>query len=377
MKIDTAPISLMIVDDEPENLNVLGDMLRGLGMNVRAFPHGAMALAAALHEPPALVLLDIRMPDMDGYEVCRLFKADEILCEIPILFISALSAAADITAGFACGGVDYISKPFREAEVLARIHTHLALRAAYVKLAQEHAHLCVLECQRDRLTHMMVHDMRSPLQVIDGHLEMLQAYLPENLPAEPQSHLQEAIQGTRLLGQMVSTVIDVSRMESENIPLHRVTVTARQVFQAARAQVLSPVHSHTLNEHIPEFCPPLFCDLEWSARIVANLLANALKYAPNGSEIELGAAPDPCGVRLWVRDQGPGIAAQYHERIFEKFGVADSPLGPQLESTGLGLAFCRLAVEAQGGTIGVESEIGQGSTFWFTLPTGDGGAMRV
>jgi signal transduction histidine kinase len=368
MKLDTIQSAIMIVDDEPENLNVLGEMLREAGWSVRAFPRGEMALAAARDEPPALVLLDIRMPDMDGYEVCRRFKADERLSQIPVLFISALSDVSDITAGFACGGVDYITKPFREAEVLARVHTHLALRAAYIKLKQEHAHLCVLERQRDGLTHMLVHDMRGPLQVIGGHLWLIGANSPGGLPAEVHESLQAAIQGTRLLSQMVSTVMDVSRMESESIPLNLVSVPVGQLFLGARVQVHHPLLSHGLVEHIAESCPLVRCDLELSTRIVANLLSNAFKYSPDGREIELGAVPDPGGVRVWVRDQGVGIPPEYHERIFEKFGVVDSGLSMQVQSTGLGLAFCRLAVEAQGGAIGVESEPGQGSTFWFTLP---------
>jgi signal transduction histidine kinase len=141
-----------------------------------------------------------------------------------------------------------------------------------------------------------------------------------------------------------------------------------QLFLAARAQVYHPLLSHGIVEHVAESCPLVCCDLELSARIVANFLSNAIKYTPDDSEIELGAVPDPGGVRVWVRDQGAGIPSQYHERIFEKFGVVDPSLSIQMQSTGLGLAFCRLAVEAQGGIIGVESEPGQGSTFWFILP---------
>ena len=361
-------LALMIVDDEPENLNVLGEMLRGAGWAVRAFPHGEMALAAAREEPPALVLLDIRMPDMDGYEVCRRFKADEELCEIPILFISALSAAADITTGFECGGVDYIAKPFRESEVLARVRTHLALRGAYLKLAQEHVQLGLLERHRDMLTHMLVHDLRSPLQVIGGHLEMLAESAAAPPHAESLASLQAAIHGTRLLGRMVSTVIDLSRMESESLPLHCLTTQVRAIFQEARAQACHAQPTHRITEEIAGSCPPLWCDRELTQRIVANLLANALKHAPPGSEIQLGAAPDPGGVRVWVRDEGPGIPALYHQRIFEKFGVVDPPMAGHAVSTGLGLAFCKLAVEAHGGSIGVVSEPGHGCLFWFTLP---------
>jgi len=128
--------TIAIVDDQPENLNVLEAALARAGYRVVVFPRGELALAAAREEPPDLGLFDVRMPDLDGYELCRRFKADERLRDIPILFISALSATEDIAAGFECGGVDYIAKPFHEVEVLARVRTHLALRQAYLELAK-------------------------------------------------------------------------------------------------------------------------------------------------------------------------------------------------------------------------------------------------
>lgn len=127
--------TIAIVDDEPENLSVLEATLSRAGYRVAVFPRGELALAAAGEEPPDLGLFDIRMPGLDGHELCCRFKADERLCDIPIIFISALSATEDIAAGFACGGVDYIAKPIREVEVLARVRTHLALRRAYLELA--------------------------------------------------------------------------------------------------------------------------------------------------------------------------------------------------------------------------------------------------
>ena len=128
MKTPSDPVNIMIIDDEVENLNVLELMLREKNWIVWAFRSGEMALASARETPPDLVLLDIRMPGMDGLEVCRQFKADAALRAIPILFISALSATADIAAGFERGGADYIVKPFRQFEVLVRVRAQLALR---------------------------------------------------------------------------------------------------------------------------------------------------------------------------------------------------------------------------------------------------------
>lgn len=367
----TAPNTVMIIDDEPENLNVLEASLSYDGYRVCVFPSGEMALAHAHDEPPDLVLLDIRMPGLNGYEMCRRFKADDKLQSIPVLFLSALTATEDIAAGFACGGVDYIAKPFREPEVLARVRTHIALSKSYLRLASQHEQLRTLERQRDTLVHMLVHDMRSPLQVILANLEMVVESGAKDLNATDLDSLYAAIHGTRLLTRMVSTTVDLSRMESGDIPLRRESVSVYGIFGSACAQALSPSSGRKITERIAYSCPRLLCDIEITVRIVANLLANALKYALGNSKIVFGAEPDPSGVRIWVRDQGPGIPAQFHKRIFDKFGIANQPLDSRPPSSGLGLAFCKLAVEAQGGNIGVESEPGKGSTFWFTLPSAD------
>ena len=149
----TSPIPsgiIAIVDDEVDNLNVLEALISHAGYRTALFPRGELALAAAQAEPPDLVLLDIRMPGLDGYEVCRRFKADERLCQIPIIFISALSAMEDIANGFGCGGVDYITKPFREQEVLARVNTHIGLCRARAQLTQD---ITTLKQTQEELHH--------------------------------------------------------------------------------------------------------------------------------------------------------------------------------------------------------------------------------
>jgi len=365
----SSPVTIAIVDDEPANLNVLEATLSRAGYRVVLFPRGELALAAAQEEPPDLGLFDVRMPGLDGYELCRRFKADERLRDIPIIFVSALSATEDIAAGFECGGVDYIAKPYREPEVLARVRTHVALRKAYLELADQHTRLQRLEQYRDSLVHMLVHDLRGPLQVIRGYLELIEEGLVAGR-ADPADldNLQTAIQNTQLLDLMVSTVVHLSRMDSQSIPLQRQPLAIRDLYQAAHALVFPPTARTEVGVRIAESCPRVQCDLDVSSRILANLLGNARKHTPDGTSIEFGAEPHATGVRLWVRDQGPGIPAQYHELIFEKFGVAARPREQRPASTGFGLTFCKLAVEAQGGTIGVESAPGQGSTFWFTLP---------
>jgi two-component system, sensor histidine kinase and response regulator len=360
--------TVMVVDDEPDNLNVLESMLDQAGFRTVVFLQGDWALAAARENPPDLVLLDIRMPIVDGYSLCRQFKADDTLHEIPILFLSALAAAEDIAKGFACGGVDYIMKPFHEAELLARVRTHIALRKAYRDLSQQHVMLKALERQRDTYVHMLVHDMRSPLMAMLGHLQLIEESEDAHLCKEDRRSLQSAIYCTRALGQMVSSVIDLSRMETQAPPLRIEATTARALFEAASSQVVPPSDAHTFETAISADCPQICCDVDLSVRVASNLIANALKHTPEGGTITLGACADPFGVRLWVKDDGVGIPRAFQTLIFEKYGVVGHTTERRVVSTGLGLAFCRMAVESQGGSIGIDSDEGRGSTFWLTLP---------
>ena len=179
----------MIVDDEPDNLNVLGVMLRQEGWSVRAFPRGDLALAASNDEVPDLILLDIRMPGMDGYEVCRRFKADDRLRSIPIIFLSAFSESGDKVRAFEAGGVDYITKPFSEREVLARTHTHLGLRRYQIhleelvrqrvqELAEANRRLRIWDDAKNQWLNMLSHEMRTPLGGILSITEILFMDLP-------------------------------------------------------------------------------------------------------------------------------------------------------------------------------------------------------
>ena len=189
MNLDERPATVVIVDDEPENLNVLETMLSHAGYRVAAFPRGALALAAAREEPPELILLDISMPEMDGYEVCRRCKADARLRHIPIIFLSALTEMSDKARAFEVGGVDYVPKPFAQAEVLARVGTHLRLyrhqlhlEALVAQRVAELAEVCsrlqLWDGAKNQWLRVLSNEMRTPLNGVIGIAELLFADVP-------------------------------------------------------------------------------------------------------------------------------------------------------------------------------------------------------
>ncbi len=367
---------IMVVDDTPANLQLLTGMLKEHGYKVRPVPSGKLALAAAENEPPDLILLDIKMPEMDGYEVCRQLKADAVLKEIPVIFLSALNETMDKVKAFSVGGVDYMTKPFQFEEVMARVKAHLTIRALQTELEQRNRQLedslrrlQELEQLRDNLTHMIVHDLRSPLSGICVNLDFVLHNLKnDRLGADDLEALKDANSSSLKLSDMIAAMLDVSRLEANQMPLNKTAADLRELAQSALKLVRSTAKERVIKSEIPGDSLVCRCDAEVIARVIRNLLENAVKYSPAGKEIELRLEHKPGLVRVSVMDQGRGIPPEYHSKIFEKFGRVEIEKREHLPSIGLGLTFCKLAVEAHGGKIGLESEPDKGSTFWFELP---------
>lgn len=370
---DTSTADILIVDDTYANLQLLTGMLKERGYKVRPALNGELALQAARRSPPDIILLDINMPGLSGYEVATSLKQDPDLAEIPILFLSALTETLDKVRAFQAGGVDYIVKPFQFEEVVARVETHLKIRRLQVELSgrnreleQRNAELRELQELRDNLVHMIVHDLSSPVAVMIGTLDLFDMTEKDKVSEQGADHLKQVRHAAlRMLG-MVKALLDVHKMEAGQLNL------------CSNPCDLSALGRDTLHAYEPMLqkrrfelqAPPqpilVTADHDLISRVLQNLVGNALKYAPEGSCIRLSIETSDSTVRVSVSDSGCGIAPEHHGRIFTKFGQVKTR-GRRI-GTGLGLTFCKLAVEAHGGRIGVASKVGEGSTFWFEIP---------
>ena len=300
--------NILVVDDMAENLRLLASILEPLGFEVRPVTSGRQALAAAEHAPPDLVLLDVSMPEMSGYEVCEVFKAQPELREVPVIFLTAHSDIADKVKAFSVGGVDFISKPFHPEEVQARVKTHLALRRAHLELSDSYLKLRQLEQLRDDLVHMVVHDMRSPLTVLVGHLNFLRDD-SSGLSKEGAEDLNAAMMGAQALTRMANELLDVSRMEQGTLPLRR---TEHDLAELA-AQVRRSLEGFERGRRIElEASEPLrvTCDEGVIRRVLEHLVNNALKHAPPDSLVRIGCRSTGESARFEVIGSGSRSAAR-------------------------------------------------------------------
>jgi two-component system sensor histidine kinase/response regulator len=350
--------SILLVDDNPANLRLLQDMLGAKGYRLRPVLQGKLALTAARSATPDLVLLDINMPDLNGYQVCEQLKSDPELSEIPVIFLSAMNDVHDKIKAFSAGGVDYITKPFQIEEVIARVQTHIELRQKRRELKESFEALKRSDDLRESLTHMIVHDLRAPLQLITFYLDFEKAEPSPANVAKCQDAVNQII-------EMINVMLDVGKLESRNMLLNRSHCELRGLVQKV-ADDCCPMNDGAVEVSAPDDPVTIMIDCQLIYRVIQNLLTNAIRFAKTGSPIRITVSQTDESVRVEVIDDGPGIPLEYQEKIFEKYGQVEQNAK---YGTGLGLTFCKLAIELHGGHIGVVSETGKGSRFWFTLPT--------
>ena len=363
---------VLVVDDEVRNRELLRDLLELQGYFVAEAENGREALVLATQMMPHVILLDVMMPGMDGYEVCRQLKAHAETAPIPVLMVTALDERDDRLKGIEAGASDFLGKPVDAQDIVLRTRNAVYAKQLYDRMQESYRKLQELEQMRDSLVHMIVHDMRSPLMGITGNLEILETCVSESLAEADKECLTDALDAARRLVEMISSMLDVSRLESGQMPLHLEACTLRQAAAEAVKLLGGLLRYSPVVVSAPQDGGAVTCDPAIIRRVLFNLLGNAAKYSPKDCEIKLSIQRQGEALHVSVSDQGPGIPPELHTRIFEKFGQVGAGAKNKGYSTGLGLTFCKLAVEQHGGRIGVENRPGGGSTFWFTVPCARG-----
>ena len=362
---------ILIVDDTPANLAVLADYLGSYGFEIMTARSGEMALKRVQYALPDIILLDVLMPGIDGFETCQRLKADEVTQHIPVIFMTALTDPEHKVKGFAAGAVDYVTKPFHQEEVLARVRAHLRIRSLTrgLQVTNETLSETVDELKRTRkqlvvqeklatlnqLAGKFGHELRNPLGVIANCIYFLQNALPGS-----DGLLNEylAIMGVEIgkAEQIISALLDLSDMQSAN----RVEIAVSDLVTWTLVDCPPPDGVKVVISIDDEPC--VFVDGEQIRQALVNLVTNAYQAMPDGGEMHFMAQVKWEQVQLSLVDTGEGISGASSPKIFEPL------FSTKMHGLGLGLTVAKNLIELNGGSLAVESNEGQGTICVVTLP---------
>jgi DNA-binding response OmpR family regulator len=355
-----AQADIMIVDDNPSNLKLLEDMLSQQGYGVCSFPLGRLALASAMKNLPSLILLDVNMPEMNGYEVCEQLKSSPQLADIPVIFLSALTEVEDKVKAFRSGAVDYISKPFQVEEVRARVETHLKLHGLQqaLKLQNEHLEEAVavrtreLDEAKNEFLNLISHEFRTPLNGLLGVGELIL----EGMPVTRENvELQELFQHSRqriltiLNDALLLTEIDVSGREFKFVPISLHLALSRAIERSAAF-----AESRGVALGSPGAAPDLILGHEdLLIRALHDLVEAAVKFSEHGGTVRVAREVIEDSLRIVIEGEGRVLPARAASRFFELFsiGEASTPAG----DLGLGPAVACRILSLFGASVSVES----------------------
>ncbi len=357
------PSTILILDDTPANLSVLVDSLAGVGYHLLVAEDGEDALAQAGHTSPDLILLDVMMPGLDGFETCRRLKASPATREIPVIFMTALSDTADKVRAFSAGAVDYVTKPFQQEEVISRVQTHLDLRRLRRQVEEQLA-------LRERFMRIAGHDLRNHLCLILLGAEMAElAHRQDNTRPKVSMHLSSIANASVQMRNIIDTFLDLRSAGASpgcgpgraDMNLVVRSVAAQHTHAAERKRI-------TLTLSLDPDLPPASADSSLMFQAITNYLGNALKFTPLGGHVTVRTGRNGGRSRTEGVDSGPGVpVAERHQLFHENARLSVRPTGGE-ESHGIGLSIVKQLVESQGGAVGADFPPGQGSVFWFEFP---------
>ncbi len=376
-KIAASSMILIVMDDTTKTFGVLFDYLRGFGFKVLVAHDGESALEVAQYARPDIILLEVMLAGIDGFETCRRLKADELTRDIPVIFMATLSSTFDKVRGFALGAVDYVTEPIQAEEVLARVRTHLTIQNLQRSLAEKNALLQEEIAEREKLiaeldafAHTVAHDLKNPLGVTINYAQFLQRYHVKMSPEELQKSLDTIMRNGQKMNNIISELLLLAGVRKEEVELEPIDMAS--IVAEAQDRLAYIIEEYQAEVIVPDEWPVALGYGPWVEEVWANYLSNAIKYGGQPPRAELGATVQPDGlVQFWVRDNGQGLTPEEQAQLFVPFTRLDQA---RAEGHGLGLSIVQRIVEKLGGKVGVESEGGpdQGSVFSFTLSPAGG-----
>ncbi len=363
---DSRPV-ILAVDDEPRNL-LLVQRLLGSAYRVVCSPNGETALAILGQTRVDLVLLDIMMPEMDGYQVIQRMRQEMGLTDVPVILISALADAHDVAAGLSAGANDYITKPFDVDVMLARVQTQVALKQMQDERKAVIANLEAAQEMRDRLLRIASHDLKGPLTnivMLSALFRRFEARVPE--AGELLDALDESVESMRTV---IEDFLDTAAMHARQIAIKLEAVSLDKVLHSLMTLYQPQAAKKDIRIEAADGTAVIQADAARFQQALGNLISNAVKYSPLHTTVRVWSEANGETVTVAVADQGPGIPEAERPRLFTPFGKLSPRPTAGEHSTGLGLWIVKHLIQLQGGEVGVECPAEGGSVFWIRMPKG-------
>lgn len=368
--------SILIVDDSEQNLQLLEGNLASSGYAVQMAHSGAEAIEKFKLQTPDLVLLDVIMPGMDGFETCRRIRALPNGADVTIIFLTALSDIESHKQALDAGGDDLLTKPIQRTELLLRVrsmlwmrHLRAELRSGYNLLSSQRDTLIRVQKQKEQLAEFIVHDLKNPLGNIVACTTVIAQSKPVLADQEIATLANLTLESATSMERMICNLLDITKGEDGILSAKKEPIGVSQMLtQIEKAfEANSRLQGIKLKIAKPEDLTTIHADPDLLKRVLENLVSNALRYSPPKSEIHMDFKRiDGKMLEVRVRDQGVGIPAEFREKIFEKYVQLENE--HLAHNQGLGLTFCRMAVEAQGGRIWAEDNKPTGAAFCLEIP---------
>lgn len=375
--------NILIVDDIAKNIEVLGTILSRAGYSLGIASRGSDAIVRARSGLYDLILLDILMPEMDGFQVCGKLRSDPVTAEIPVIFLSARIDNESIVRGFEAGGQDYVTKPFNPSELLARVRTHLDLRSKKRELEElnrtlenkvaerteqltsAHRKLSVLERAKSDFLALISHEIRTPLNGMINLVDILNELTSEGMQKELLTDLKASI---RRFSRFSETALMVTSFKTGSEEIRGKRIRIESLFNTTLEHHADEIQARELKV-MQSISPPdleIDADEELFSLCLDNIFHNAIKFSNHGDLVEFRAAHRVGSVEIEIADNGPGLSDIVYANIFDIFTAGD--LAHHSEGFGLGLAASRLIVEAHGGTIAIRDSRPHGLCVVLSLP---------
>ena len=348
---------ILIIEDNPENIGVLFHFLEQYDYELLVATDGESGLEVAIEKIPDLILLDVLMPGINGFETCRLLKKQSQIKAIPVIFMTALSEVEHKIIGFEAGGVDYVTKPLQQQELLMRIRTHLMIYDLQRELVQKNAEL-------EAFAHTVAHDLKNPLNIIVGSTELIEMAHESRDTITFNKYLIKVRNAANKSADIIESLLLLAGT-SRHKQLFIQPLDMRFVIIKVRERLDFILKDYPGELKIPDQWPFIAGYPPWIEEIWINYISNAFKYGGRPPVVELGLDEYEDFVRFWVRDNGPGLSQEEQAKLFVPFTRLHTN---RADGHGLGLSIVQRIVSKLGGHAGVESTPGQGSTFYFTLP---------